>query len=150
MRWRCLVGSCVCLAFVGACGNNGSPAPGAGAAAAPAAAGARARGAAVIDPADLEGDHSLPGDPVAGAAIYARICIACHAADGRGNGGLTGANFVNDRTRLTKNNNALLRSIRNGVNRGPVAMPSQRGALSDQDMKNALSYIRKTFGGTQH
>jgi len=95
------------------------------------------------------GDQGLPGDPEAGAAVYQRICVACHAADGKGNGGITGANFVDDQTRLTKTNGQLLTSIREGVSTGPQPMPAQGAVLSEQEMRDALSYIRREFGGTQ-
>lgn len=121
MQWSRIVSLCVGMGLVGAVGCGGG----------------------------VDAEHSLPGDPVAGAAIYARVCVACHAADGRGNGGLTGGNF-SEPARLAKTNTLLLSEIRDGLNRGPVAMPAQRGALSDQEMKDALAYIRKTFGGTQN
>ncbi|HHH27065.1 MAG TPA: cytochrome c [Polyangiaceae bacterium] len=93
-------------------------------------------------------DTSLPGDPNAGEAIYGRICVACHAADGRGNGGMTGADFVGDETRLSKSNEQLLTSIRDGVNTGSTPMPAQGGVLSEEEMRDVLSYIRREFGGT--
>lgn len=96
---------------------------------------------------EYQGDHSLPGDPAAGAVTYQQFCVACHAADGRGNGGVTGGNFVDDRRRLAKNNETLLRAIREGVNNTPP-MPSWRGSLNDQQMKDVLSYVRQQFGTT--
>ncbi len=93
-------------------------------------------------------DRSLPGDADAGEAIYQRICVACHAADGRGNGGMTGADFVGDETRLAKSNDELLTAIRDGVTTGSTPMPAQRDALSDEEMRDVLSYIRREFGGT--
>ena len=115
---------------------------------APASAAASARGGA--DEIDLslpeyQGDHSLPGDPVAGETVYRANCLACHAANGRGNGGITGADFIGDRRRLARNNEVLLRSIREGINNSP-AMPAHADLLSDQEMRDALSYVRQTFG----
>lgn len=94
---------------------------------------------------EYQGDHSLPGDPAAGATTYQQFCVACHAADGRGNGGVTGGDFVGDRRRLAKNNETLLRAIRDGVNNTPP-MPSWRASLNDQQMKDVLSYVRQQFG----
>lgn len=91
------------------------------------------------------GDHSLPGDPEAGADVYARVCAACHGQDGKGNGGITGADFVNDDSRLSKPNEELLASIKDGVDANPP-MPPQDGILSDEEMKDALAYIRTEFG----
>jgi mono/diheme cytochrome c family protein len=96
---------------------------------------------------EYDGDHSLPGDPVAGETVYRTNCIACHAADGRGNGGITGADLAGDPRRLAKNNDTLLRSIREGVSASP-AMPAHRDILTDQQMRDALSYVRSHFGGT--
>lgn len=93
-------------------------------------------------------DLSLPGDANAGEAIYSANCVACHAADGRGNGGMTGADFVGDETRLAKGNEQLLTSIRDGVTTGSTPMPAQAETLSDEEMRNVLSYIRREFGGT--
>lgn len=119
MQWSRIIFLCVGIGLVGACGGGADP------------------------------EHALPGNSVAGAAVYGRVCVACHGADGRGNGGLTGANFVGDATRLAKTNTQLLTSIRDGVTTGPAPMPAQRGALSEQEMKDVLAYIRKQFGGTQ-
>ena len=90
--------------------------------------------------------HPLPGDPEAGKAVYMRICVACHQPDGSGMGGMLAANFVTDKTRLAKSNEVLLTSIREGITRDNKVMPPQKGILSDQEMKDALSFIRKTFG----
>lgn len=133
MQWSRIVILCVGMAVVGGCGNSGG----------------EAGGEATGGGGGADAEHSLPGDPVAGALVYSRICVACHSADGRGNGGMTGANFAGDPTRLAKTNTALLTSIRDGVTTGPSPMPAQRGTLSEQEMKDALSYIRKTFGHTQ-
>lgn len=96
---------------------------------------------------EFEGDHSLPGDPVAGEAVYRASCSACHTESGRGNGGITGADFVGDRRRLAKNNDTLLRSIREGIPNQPP-MPAHRDLLTDQQMRDALSYIRQRFGSS--
>lgn len=110
-----------------------------------AAGGGSGGGATSFTGPEYEGDHSLPGDPVAGEAVYTANCIACHAANGRGNGGVTGADFVGDRRRLAKNNETLLHSIREGVPNA-MPMPAHRDILTDQQMRDALSYIRSHFG----
>lgn len=94
---------------------------------------------------EYDGDHTLPGDPIAGEAVYRGHCIACHGADGHGNGGLTGADFVRDHRRLAKNNDTLLRSIRDGIPNMP-AMPAHATLLTETERRDALSYIRVTFG----
>lgn len=94
-----------------------------------------------------DGDHSLPGDPVAGATVYTTTCIPCHGADGRGNGGMTGADFIDDHSRLAKNNETLLHSITEGIPNTPP-MPSHRAILTEVQIRDALSYVRVHFGGT--
>lgn len=89
--------------------------------------------------------HPLPGDPQAGAEVYGRVCSACHGQDGTGNGGMTGADFVNDDGRLDQPNDKLLASIKDGVDANPP-MPPQKGVLSEDEMKDALAYIRSEFG----
>lgn len=113
-------------------------------------AGSRA-GPAAFDPnaPEYQGDHSLTGDPTAGAAVYQTSCVACHAADGRANGGVTGADLVGDPRRLAKNNDTLLRAIRDGVLDASPAMPPHRDLLTDEQIRDALAYVRVTFGGTR-
>lgn len=115
----------------------------------PAAAGGgyTARDPGPFSGPEYDGDHSLPGDPVAGEVVFRTNCVACHGADGRGNGGMTGADFVRDRRRMAKNNDTLLRSIREGIVATP-AMPAHAAILSDTQIRDALSYVRVTFGGT--
>lgn len=147
-------GTLVLALLLGACG--GEPEAPAAAAAEPAAAttttastaGSRSRSRGDdFDPSapEYQGDHSLPGDPVAGEIVYRANCVACHDARGTGNGGMTGADFVHDRRRLSKNNEVLLRSISEGIANSP-AMPAHRDILTEQQMRDALSYIRQTFG----
>jgi mono/diheme cytochrome c family protein len=93
-------------------------------------------------------NHPLPGDPVAGEEVYKRICVACHQLDGSGLNGMLAADFVKDKTRLAKPNDVLINSIREGIVADGKVMPPQKDVLSDEEIKNAISYIRKTFGGT--
>ncbi|MCK6510560.1 cytochrome c [Myxococcota bacterium] len=92
-------------------------------------------------------DTSLPGDPLAGEKIFKeKGCMACHGADGRGNGGVTAADFVKEPERLAKDNKDLLHSITNGITKGSRVMPAHKGTLSEKQIKDALSYVRKQFG----
>ena len=145
------LGTALAIAIASCGGESAEPTPPTPPAApAPStASGAGARGAAAgpMTGPEFDGDHSLPGDPVAGQIVYQASCVACHAANGRGNGGLTGADFVGDRRRLAQNNDTLLRSIREGVPTASPAMPAHRDILSDTQMRDALSYVRATFGG---
>ena len=76
-----------------------------------------------------------------------RICVACHQADGSGLNGMLAADFVKDKTRLAKSNEELITSIRDGITRDGKVMPPQKDVLSDKEIKDAISYIRTTFGG---
>lgn len=96
---------------------------------------------------EYDGDHSLTGDPVAGALVFSTTCSPCHGADGRGNGGMTGADFIDDHSRLAKNNETLLHSITDGIPNSPP-MPSHRAILTEVQIRDALSYVRVHFGGT--
>jgi len=94
--------------------------------------------------AAIEEALGLPGDPVAGAEVYKIYCEACHQADGTGMMGMLGADFVNDKTRLAKPNAALMYAIENGVE--GTMMEAMGAKVPEQDQKDVISYIRKTFG----
>ena len=111
----------------------------ASAAPAPAAASAAA-------PVELH-DAGPPGDPVAGLKVYDKVCKACHQADGKGMGGALAANFIDEKERLQKPDSVLLKSIAEGIKGKKAIMPPQKDALSEQERKDALAYIRQKFGG---
>lgn len=91
-------------------------------------------------------DPGGPGDAARGEKVYTTFCASCHMADGRGNGGTTAADFVADPARLGKTDDELLESIEDGMT-GPVgAMPPWKAALPPQQRRDALAYIRATFG----
>lgn len=90
------------------------------------------------------GPGQAAADPGEGA--YRRTCIACHGADGKGNGEKTGADFTRPDGRLTKPDDALLTSIRGGI-RGPIGvMPAHQGLLTESETTAVLAYVRRTFG----
>ncbi len=88
----------------------------------------------------------LPGDPEAGKEIYMDVCEECHQIDGTGENGATAGDFVNDKKILSQSNEELLKTIFDGKGDPVDGMPSMRDELSDKEMKDALSYIRQTFG----
>ena len=73
--------------------------------------------------------------------------IGNNGTTGQNNGGMTGGNFVDDKDRLAQGNDVLLQIIAEGKINGSRIMPAQKALLSEQEMKDALSYIRKQFGG---
>lgn len=117
-----------------ACGGEEAPAAG------------EATGASTETPSAPAADTSLPGDPVAGEAVYTANCLPCHGADGTGNGGLTGGNFIGEPERLQQGNDVLLGEIADGINRNGRVMPPWKVTLTEQQRKDALSYIRHHFG----
>lgn len=89
-----------------------------------------------------------PGDATRGAKVFGTYCVACHGTDGKANGGTTGANFVDDKSRLAKTDEELLKSIAEGKT-GPIGtMPPWKAVLSPQQMNDVLAYVRASFGGT--
>lgn len=90
------------------------------------------------------------GDPVRGAQVYQETCIACHGENGRG--ALEGVpDFTDPRGRLAKADEVLVRNMIEGLQSpgSPMPMPPKGGNpdLSDQDMADALAYLRREFGG---
>ena len=76
-----------------------------------------------------------------GERTYLMYCTACHGHDGTGLNGL-GADFVNDKTILTKTDGALLQSIFEGKGR----MPGWKNVLDVEQALGVIDYIRTTFG----
>ena len=83
-----------------------------------------------------------------GKEVYEKTCIACHGANGKG--AVPGAaDFTDPKGRLTKPDDVLLKHIGSGFQTpgSPMAMPAKGGnpTLTDDDLKNALKYIRETY-----
>ncbi|MEC8652615.1 MAG: cytochrome c, partial [Planctomycetota bacterium] len=86
-----------------------------------------------------------------GAVVFRGACAACHQLDGRGQEGL--APPLRDSEWVTGPPERLVRIALHGV-RGPIEvdgkswdleMPGQ-GHLSDQELAQVLSYLRRAFG----
>jgi len=87
---------------------------------------------------------AAPSGP--GEAAYRKTCIACHGADGRGNGGKTAADFTQPTGVLKKQDAVLLASITHGAT-GPIGvMPPHKALLGEADIAAVLAYVRQTFG----
>lgn len=83
-----------------------------------------------------------------GKALYEQSCQVCHAEDGTG--AMPGvADLTGTKGPLTRTNDQLVRSIREGVQREGAAMtmPPNGGnpLLSEDDIANIINYMRKTF-----
>jgi len=88
-----------------------------------------------------------------GAVLFRGACAACHQLDGRGQRGL--APPLRDSEWVTGSTDRLIRIALHGV-RGPIEvdgsnwdleMPGQ-GHLSDDELAQVLSYLRRAFGHT--
>lgn len=83
---------------------------------------------------------------MSGAQIYKQTCIACHGADG--SGAISGV--PNFKERLSQSDDTLLKHIIEGFQSpgSPMAMPARGGNpnYTDQNLREALSYIRNNLG----
>ena len=95
-----------------------------------------------------------------GARVYRGICAACHQPNGLGNSNAGFPPLVNSEWVLSASPDRIIAIVSNGL-QGPVevagqiynkvAMPAQGVALSDEDIANVLSYIRRnTDWGDAH
>lgn len=88
-----------------------------------------------------------------GQKVYAGTCIACHQADG------LGVQRMNPPLVKTKwvlgDKKALAKIVLNGLKGGEIVidgddfhnpMPPQSGQLTDQQIADALTYVRNSFG----
>lgn len=81
-----------------------------------------------------------------GQKLYvSKSCAACHQIDGTGMNGQLGADFVNDTIVLSRSDEVLFDSIKNGVKKNGKYMPPQKGILNDTEIIDVLAYIRVTF-----
>lgn len=84
--------------------------------------------------------------PSAGEASYLRYCIGCHGADGRGNGGITGADFTSADSPLASRSDAeLALSVRDGKRGQTSVMPAHSPVLSDEQIAAVVAYVRTRF-----
>ena len=96
-----------------------------------------------ISRAELE--RSIPSDDPAEVS-YRTYCLACHGVDGRGAGGVTGANFTSPEGPLARPDSELLVSIRQGRQGAIGRMPAHGTILGDDGTAAVLAYVRHTFG----
>ncbi len=93
-----------------------------------------------------EGDP-LGGDLAAGRVVFERKCARCHASSGDGKTPVAGrfpyANLIDGVWRSDGSAEAIERQIRKG--RDP--MPSFQGKLTDEQIRQAVAYVRELTGG---
>jgi mono/diheme cytochrome c family protein len=79
-------------------------------------------------------------------ATYRRYCIGCHGVDGKGNGGVTGADFTAANSPLRAKPDAeLLISVRDGKRGATATMPAHKPVLSEAEIAGTLRYARERF-----
>jgi len=106
-------------------------------------------------PADPEFEPKTPeividapnADTSLGMGVYNKHCAACHGLNGKGNG--FAADFVNDKERMSKSDEELLNSIRNGFTGKIGYMPEWKNRLTEEEIVGVLKYIRETFSDPQ-
>ena len=97
------------------------------------------------------------GDPEKGKVVYEKYCFYCHGREGRGDGAIGiavsphPADFVGDKRKMAKSDEELIKSISEGIHREvgseEMAMPRWKDILSEEDMWNALAYVRELSRG---
>jgi putative membrane protein len=99
-----------------------------------------------LAPSPEHADAAVSAPADAGQRVYELYCRACHQADGRGLEGRAAADFTASPGVLDKSDDELLRSMRLGRT-GPIGtMPPMSPPLSEEQLREALSYVRSRFG----
>lgn len=101
------------------------------------------------------GERRLPegdahgGDLAAGQRIFERKCARCHAESGDGKTAVAGrfpyANLVDGVWRADGSAEA----IENQIRRGRDPMPSFQGKLTDEQIRQTVSYVLELTGGSR-
>ena len=96
-------------------------------------------------------DHADAASAAAGRLVYRQSCVACHGV--AGNGAMPGVpDFRRSGGVLSQPDDVLFDRIKHGYRSpgAPLAMPAKGGnsALTDDDIRDVLAYLRETFGPT--
>jgi cytochrome c oxidase cbb3-type subunit 3 len=87
----------------------------------------------------------VPGNPENGQKIYNTYCVACHGANGKGDGAMAKvldvkpADHTNGKKMAELSNGDLRKAITDGTDK---FMPAWEGILSDKETDDVLGYIR--------
>jgi mono/diheme cytochrome c family protein len=79
-----------------------------------------------------------------GRQIFSTICAACHQAGGEGMAGLAPQLLYSKY--VLGNQGAVIRIVLNGKEKEGLTMPPLRGALDDESIAAALTYVRQSWG----
>jgi mono/diheme cytochrome c family protein len=97
------------------------------------------------------GSSGLAASIMKGKSVYIRTCLTCHQKDG---GGVQNMNPPLTNTSYVKGDKQKLISIvLNGISHQEIdgdtynnVMPPLNNKLSDEDVANVLTYVRRSFG----
>lgn len=107
---------------------------------------ARNEGAPGSEQQPIAVDELRTSAPAPGELNYRRYCIGCHGADGKGNGGTTGADLTAaDSPLRSKTDDALLVSVRDGKTGKTASMPPHKPVLSDDQIRQVLAFAHQRF-----
>jgi mono/diheme cytochrome c family protein len=99
-----------------------------------------------------------PADINAGKLVYEKHCHYCHGRKGRGKGAVAiavkpnPADFIRDEKRMAVTDEALYKSLSNGINKEDnmtqrlekaLAMPPFRGVLTPKERWDVIAYVRE-------
>jgi cytochrome c5 len=102
-------------------------------------------------PANITTNKTITDIGLSGEEIYKSTCISCHGANGKGV--IPGVpDFTKTGGRLSKTDEVLFKHAKEGFHTpgNAMAMPPKGGntKLSDNDIKSAIKYLHRQFGGT--
>ena len=87
----------------------------------------------------VEPQKIVPEPYVIGQTTYHNVCANCHGADAMGGKGAP--TFLQEKfVPINYPNGRMVRAILNGSDSG--AMPSQKGKVNDEEIKEIIKYIR--------
>jgi cbb3-type cytochrome c oxidase subunit III len=93
--------------------------------------------------------EKTPESAAAGRKVYQRLCVRCHGAEGKGDGGAAGAvppsDFTDDVWDHGSSDGEIFTVIHDGTS---ADMEGYAQRISDTDIWNVVNYIR-TFGAAK-
>ena len=87
----------------------------------------------------IEPKKTVPAEYQVGQTTFHKVCAQCHGADAMGGKGAP--TFLQEKfVPINYPNGRMVRVILNGSDSG--AMPSQKGKVNDEEIKEIIKYIR--------
>ena len=87
----------------------------------------------------IEPKKTVPAEYQVGQTTFHKVCAQCHGADAVGGKGAP--TFLQEKfVPINYPNGRMVRAILNGSDSG--AMPSQKGKVNDEEIKEIIKYIR--------